>query len=394
MEGCGRAMTTLFFYCQHSVGMGHFVRAATLAERLADAFHVVFVNGGPMPEGVPFPERVERIDLWPLGMRDDGSLFSPDATRSVDAALERRREVMLDLLRTREPGVLLIELFPFGRRKFAPELIPLLEAARATRPARPRIVCSVRDLLVTARAAQQRFDDWAQGVCDRYFDLVLVHADPSFASLEESFQPTRPLSVPVRYTGFVTRSASFAADEHRLREGLIVSAGGGIVGEPLFRAAVNAHRITYPTLGLTTTIVAGPFAPLSVVSWLNEAARTTEGLRVLSHVPDLGDRFGAARASVSQCGYNTMLDVIRSGVPALVVPFAAGRENEQTRRAQRLADLGLVQWTDPSELTPDRLARAVATLLDFRPARGALSLNGAEVSTRMLVEEVVGHAHV
>lgn len=387
-------MITFLFYCQHSLGMGHFMRAATLAERLADAFHVIFVNGGPLPKGVPFPERVERIDLPPLGMRDDGSLFVPDATLSVDAALECRRDVMLDLLRTRQPGVLLIELFPFGRRKFVPELIPLLEAAHATRACRPRIVCSVRDLLVTARVGQQRFDDWAQGVCDRYFDLVLVHADPSFASLEESFHPTRPVTVPVRYTGFVTRSEPIASDEHRLREGLIVSAGGGVVGEPLFRAAVEAHSINWPTLGLATTIVAGPFAPSRVVSWLIETAQKTEGLRVLSHVPDLGDCFRGARASINQCGYNTMLDVIRSGVPALVVPFAAGREDEQTRRAQRLADLGLVRWMDPRELTPDRLARAVAALLDFRPARGALSLNGAEVSARMLVEEVVGHAHV
>lgn len=387
-------MTTIFFYCQHSLGMGHFIRAATLAERLADAFHVVFVNGGPLPEGVPLPARVERIDLPPLSMRDDGSLFSPDATLSVEAALERRRDIMLDLLRTRQPGVLLIELFPFGRRKFEPELIPLLEASHAERACRPRIVCSVRDLLVTARAKQQRFDDWAQGVCDRYFDLVLVHADPSFASLEESFHPTRRLSVPVRYTGFVARSEPVAADEQGLREGLIVSAGGGVVGEPLFRAAVEAHRITYPTLGLATTIVAGPFAPSWVVSSLLEAARTTKGLQVRSHVADLRDRFRTARASVSQCGYNTMLDVIRSCVPALVVPFAAGREDEQTRRAHRLADLGLVRWMDPRELTPDRLACAVAGLLDFRPARGALSLDGAEVSARMLQEEVVGHARV
>lgn len=387
-------MTPLLFYCQHSLGMGHLMRAAALAERLADAFDVLFVNGGPVPAGVPFPRQVERIDLPPLSMHDDGRLFSLDTTLSVEATLEHRRDVMLNLLQTRQPGVLLIELFPFGRRKFEPEIIPLLQAAHATRPSRPRIVCSVRDMLVTARVGQQRFDDWAQGVCDRYFDLVLVHADPTFASLGESFRPTRPLAVPVRYTGFVTRSEPVAPGEHRLREGLIVSAGGGIVGEPLFRAAVEAHRLNWPTLGLATTIVAGPFAPSSVVSWLIEAAQSTEGLRVVSHVPDLGDGFRRARASVNQCGYNTMLDVIRAGVPALVVPFAVGRENEQTRRAQRLADLGLVRWMDPREVTPDRLARAVAALLAFQPARGALSLNGAEVSAHMLMEEVVGHAHV
>lgn len=387
-------MTTLFFYCQHSLGMGHFIRSAALAERLTASFHVVFINGGPLPEGVPFPERVQRVDLPPLSMHEDRGLVSADATLSVAAALERRRDIMLDLLRTRRPSVLVIELFPFGRRKFEPELIPLLEAAHAMEAPRPRVVCSVRDLLVTSRAAQQGFDDRAQGICDRYFDLVLVHADPSFAAFEDSFHPTSPLRVPVRYTGFVTRVESVETDEPPRREGLIVSAGGGIVGEPLFRAAVEAHRINWPTLGLTTTIVAGPFAPRGVVSSLVEAAATTDGLRVISHVPDLGERLRSARASVSQCGYNTMLDVVRSGVPALVVPFATDAEDEQSRRAQRLVDMGMVRSLDPRALTPARLASAVEALLEFGPAVGSLSLDGAATSARMLSEEVLSHAHV
>jgi predicted glycosyltransferase len=387
-------MTTLLFYCQHSLGMGHFVRSAALAERLAASFHVVFINGGPLPEGVQFPERVQRVDLPALSMHEDRGLVSLDATLSVAAALERRRDIMLDLLRTRRPSVLVIELFPFGRRKFEPELIPLLEAAHAMAAPRPRVVCSVRDLLVTSRAAQQGFDDRAQGVCDRYFDLVLVHADPSFAAFEDSFHPASPLRVPVRYTGFVARSESVATNQPPRREGLIVSAGGGIVGEPLFRAAVEAHRINWPTLGLPTTIVAGPFAPPGVVSSLVEAATTMDGLRVLSHVPDLGEWLRSARASVSQCGYNTMLDVVRSGVPALVVPFATDAEDEQSRRAQRLADMGMVRWLDPRALTPARLAPAVEALLDFEPAVRSLSLDGAATSARMLSEEVISHARV
>ena len=58
---------------------------------------------------------------------------------------------------------------------------------------------------------------------------------------------------------------------------------------------------------------------------------------------DLGAELRAARASVSQGGYNTALEVVRSGVPGLIVPYATPEEDEQTRRARRLERLGAVR---------------------------------------------------
>ncbi len=379
---------TLFFYCQHSVGMGHLVRSAALAEALSDAFDVLFLNGGAVPEGLRFPAGVEREDLPPLGMLPDNALVSLDPALSVDAALTARRDRMLALFHARRPDVLLIELFPFGRKKFAPELRPLLEAARAATPS-PLVVCSVRDLLVTERRSQQDFDDQAQAMCDAWFDLVLVHADPAFARFDESFRPAQPLLTPVAYTGFLTREPA-PASPHDRREGLVVSAGGGQVGEPLFRAAVAAHDLTWPVLGLPTTIVTGPFAPAAVVEDLLAAARRREGLAVIPHVPSLGPLLARARASISQCGYNTALDLLRTKVPALVVPYAAGRENEQTRRAERLAARGLLRWLPAADLNGPRLAEAVHGLLDFVPAPTALEMDGARVTRDLLVARVSG----
>ena len=49
-----------------------------------------------------------------------------------------------------------------------------------------------------------------------------------------------------------------------------------------------------------------------------------------------------AAASVSLCGYNTALDVLQSGVPAVLVPFDNGGEVEQSLRAEALAPQELV----------------------------------------------------
>ena len=55
---------------------------------------------------------------------------------------------------------------------------------------------------------------------------------------------------------------------------------------------------------------------------------------------------------MSQCGYNTALDLLRARVPALVVPFAEGREDEQTRRAARLERCGALRVLPPERLEP------------------------------------------
>jgi len=138
--------------------------------------------------------------------------------------------------------VVLVELFPFGRKKFAAELLPLLEAARSPEK-RALVVCSLRDMLVRQRSNQQQHDDRAATVANEFFDLILVHSDPSFARFEESFVSRVPLEVPLEYTGFVVpRSVPSTPLESR-RNRIVVSAGGGMVGEPLFRAAIEAHDL-------------------------------------------------------------------------------------------------------------------------------------------------------
>lgn len=379
----------LLFYCQHALGMGHFVRSIALADRLADDVDVLFLNGGAVPTGLTFPSRVDRIDMPALGMTETGRLVALDPAYSVDRALEARRALMLDVLRSWQPDVVLIELFPFGRKKFETELLPVLDAAKRADAAggrAPFVVSSVRDLLITGRVDQQRFDDRARELCDRYFDLVVVHADPLLASFDESFRPSTPLRTPVEHTGFLSRplSPSFEGPRH----GVLVSAGGGLVGEPLYRVAIDAHRANWAAYGLTTTLVAGPFAPVSTLTWLTEAARSTPGLTVLPHVPDLRPLLQQAAVSVSQCGYNTALDIVSTRTPALVVPFGHGRENEQSRRAARLAANGFLQWLPTDELTAERLAAAILETRDFEPAASGLCVDGANETVRLLFQHL------
>ena len=377
---------TALFYCQHSLGIGHLTRSFALVRALGRRFRVVLLNGGPLPAGVAVPENVDIIHLPPLGVDAQQRLVSRDAGLSLGEAQARRRALILEAFHAWRPALVLIELFPFGRKKFAGELLPLLRAAKAA-VSRPTVACSLRDILVSARDDQQRHDERARRLAQRYFDLVLVHADPAFARLEESFRPARPLRVPVHYTGFVVPAREASRTERQRH--VLVSAGGGIVGYPLLAAALEAQRLLWPRHALPFRLVAGPFLPEPDWRALCESARGREGVELVRHVPDLALEMRRAAASVSQCGYNSALDIVVAGVPALVVPYADAGENEQTERAGKLAALGALRHLPPAELTAQRLAAEIVALMSFTPRPAAIDLDGAERSAQLLADAAV-----
>jgi len=374
----------LLLYCQHSLGMGHLRRSIEISKVLLNKFQVVFINGGRIPAAIPRPEGIEFIDLPALGMNANGKLISYSKELNLNAAKEVRRKVILEQFESLKPDVLLVELFPFGRKKFAFELLPLLRLAGRSRP-KPLVVCDLRDILVDERGDQQHFDDRARWISNRYFDAVLMHTDPKFARLEESFRPRKPLTIPVFYTGFVTGNMEHdeAFDQN---PGIVVSAGGGNVGSGLFKVAIKTQTIIWQKHQIPMSIVAGPFLPESDWLWLEQQAQNVPGLSLYRSVPDLKCLLQQARISVSQCGYNTTMDLLKTQIPALLVPYAEAGENEQSKRALKLKKLGLVRVIPEAELTTQTLVQEIDALLAFKPKAIELQMNGASQSTTILFD--------
>ena len=372
----------LLFYCQHSVGLGHLVRSVNLVEGLAEDFDVTLLNGGPWPAELPQPSTAAIVHLPALGLDAEYALVSRDERFTVEQALTLRGSMIQEAFNSVSPDVVLVELFPFGRKKFAGELMPLLEGARAARPA-PFVACSLRDILVGSRRDQQGHDDRASRLANEYFDAVLVHADARFATLDETFHPQVPLNTPVHYTGFVRGSVTGGEGRDR-EQRVLVSAGGGLVGEPLFRAAVGAHPRLLSEHGLRTVIVTGPFLPEPTVHELKCLAAATTGLEVVRYLPNLADEMAAAAVSVSQAGYNTTMDILGSTTPAVVVPYGEGREDEQAERARRLERLGALRILDPDRLNADTFVDAVRDALGWTPLSVPLELDGRSRTSKLL----------
>ena len=71
---------------------------------------------------------------------------------------------------------------------------------------------------------------------------------------------------------------------------------------------------------------------------------------------DFSLRLRNCLVSVSQAGYNTVMETLQAGARG-AVPFAAGSEEEQTIRAQLLAERGLVHVVEESAYAGDARRR-------------------------------------
>jgi len=355
-----------FFYVQHLLGIGHLKRAAALARALeAAGFEVTLASGGAPVPGI-------RVLQLP-SLSSDASFKSllDETGKPVDDAWKaRRRDLLLAAFRQTSPEVLLIELFPFGRRQMRFELIPLLEAAIAA-PRRPLIVCSVRDILQRNPA---REDETAERF-ERYFDRLLVHGDPRLAPFEASFGGAARLAGKLHYTGYVVDEPPPAGDAGAGE--VLVSAGGGAVGRALLEAAIQARPLT--------RLARHTWRVLAGVNAMDLAGLRGDGVIVERSRNDFTLRLRNCVLSVSQAGYNTVMETLQAGARAVLVPYAGGAESEQTSRARLLAGRGLVQVVEEDALTPAALAAAIDRAASApRPAAGALDLDGARRSAALI----------
>jgi len=373
--------TDVLFYVQHLLGVGHVKRAAALCRGFERAgLRVSVVLGGPAVDLADFGD-AEIVQLPTAWAADTGfsAILDEDGEPIDDAWRAGRRDRLLALYERTRPSVLLIELFPFGRRQFRFELLPLLETARG----QARIVCSVRDVLVT-KDKPERNREVADTV-NRYFDRVFVHGDPTVVPFDATFPETERIRDRIAYTGYVAEREGGGSGGLKAAGEVIVSTGGGAVGENLMRTALAArragHLVEYPW-----RMLAGGNLDPAVFDDLRDQA--PDGVIVERARPDFRKLLDGAALSISQGGYNTVMDVLAAGCPALVVPFADGSESEQTFRARKFERRGLLHVLDEAVMTPERLGRSAAAAITAPQAAHDFDMSGVETTARLVASMI------
>lgn len=339
----------VLIFVTHLLGTGHLSRALTLGRAFVKHGHRVDLvsGGGPVPNlddaGVTLHQ------LPPV--KSDGvnftTLLDVENNPVNQAYLNKRIQILCQILQQTKPDVLITELFPFGRRVLVAEFTALLQVAQ-TLPRKPLIFSSIRDILAPPSKPEKAVQTDAR--IAQFYDAVLVHSDPLQTPLETSWPVSPALADKLVYTGYVAPPVPDAHPQGIGAGEVLVTAGGGSVGEALFKAAAAAAKQDERQWHL---LVGGAdateqIARLKALSGdINTIIEPTR--------PDFRQMLHHASAAVAMCGYNTAMDLLQTGTPAVFVPFDAGGEVEQSLRANSLAQHAQFAVVRSVTLTPDIL---------------------------------------
>jgi predicted glycosyltransferase len=375
----------IMFYCQHVLGMGHFIRSMAIVEGLSRNFEVCFVNGGKLIDGFKMPDNISLENLSPLKSDENFKTLEGANGENVSYIKKVRLNQLLKCYKDFEPDLIVIELFPFGRKNFSFELLPLL--ARIRLDGKTKVVCSLRDILVQKRD-QAKHEAWVCKMLERYFDSVLVHADPSFQRIEETFATSGSLNVPLHYTGYVIQPEPEVGEEptalHEDKPLFLASIGGGRVGVELLEASIEASNLLKETLEHQLLIFTGPYLPDEQFAMLQERVATEPQIILKRFTANFLSYMEKADVSISMAGYNTCMNILSTGVQALVLPFKGGNNDEQTLRSKKLEALGLLGVLEAEQLSGKYLADHIKRKLKPQQNCTTLNLDGVETTTQLL----------
>jgi len=374
----------VLFYVQHLLGIGHLKRAATLTRAMTDrGLEVTIVSGGQDIPGI----NIGTAKLVQLPSTRATDLFFKelvdDDNRPIDGDWkERRAEALLAAYRAADAHLIMFELFPFGRRQMRFEIEPVLKDAVASNH-RPVVVSSVRDILV-AQKKPERNEEMLQRVRD-FFDHVLIHGDENLIPFDRTFPLADRIRDKLHYTGYVVdRTGRGAINTGQGSDEVIVSAGGGAVGADLLKIAMAARPLT-KLADRTWRVMVG--VTVDQTAFDDLAAMAGPGIIVERSRPDFTALVTNAALSISQGGYNTVMEVLEAGTRAVIVPYAGGAETEQTLRAKELARRTPIEVVAEAALSPQTLAAAVdAAWLRDPPENGMLDTDGATAAADLIAD--------
>jgi predicted glycosyltransferase len=151
---------------------------------------------------------------------------------------------------------------------------------------------------------------------------------------------------------------------------VVASSGGGKVGADLLASCIQAVNLL-PGREIELRVFIGPFMEEKHVAHLKLLASADSRIKILPFSNDFLTELASACLSISMAGYNTCMDVLSSGVKALVYPFSQNRE--QGIRAVKLEQMGMLHMI--KTLDPQSLATSILETLEGDSTRSAPAIN-------------------
>jgi predicted glycosyltransferase len=372
IENCQTAQPRIMMYSQDGLGLGHMRRTSSIANQIAhvrsDAA-ILTMADSQLGQFFETSQNHDYLKLPSILKAGPGDWRAVSLPLPFDAVHTMRRELIRSAVLSYQPDVLLVDHMPHGAMG---ELLPTLAALRAT-GAHTRIVLGLRDILDAPEVVRRRWEvEGAYEAIERYYDTVLVYGKREVFDLAAQYGFSASVSERLRYTGYVCTPqaprytarvrSKYISSSDACTKLIVAMAGGGADAYPMMRALLDALPEINRRQRCFLALVAGPFMPAEQRHDLEARARGLPA-RVSISVSDTLSYIEAADLTIAMAGYNTTMEILKSGKRAILIP-RRGPSAEQRMRARLFAERGWVEMIDPDDLSIEHVAATVCANLD------------------------------
>jgi predicted glycosyltransferase len=379
------AEVRVLMYSHDSYGLGHLRRTLALAETFVERnsdTSVLILTGSTVSGAFRMSMGIDLLKL-PSAVKVGNGIYEP-SRMSVSFALLKglRSHIIQSTAESFAPDVFIVDKAPLGMKG---EVEATLAFLREVRPDTLSVL-GLRDVMddpdrVRKSWAAKRIPE----AVEEYYDLVLLYGPREIYDPLPQYGLSAETLERAHYVGYIgkKRILSPTLDLPFTPGYVLVTPGGGSDGFELVRNYLEGLALSKPDFD--SLVVTGP---LMEDGDSRRVERLARGLRVqvAKFRPDMENLIQASGAVVAMGGYNTTTELLASRQPALLVPRVEPRV-EQLIRAERLAEMGLIDMIHPNDVTPQLIRHKVEDLLEDghrSRVRAQVDLSGAERAVQLV----------
>ncbi|MBD2250096.1 glycosyltransferase family protein [Nostoc parmelioides] len=384
-------------YSHDTMGLGHKRRNLLIAQTLGFSplqTDILMISGIQDASNLPTPPGVDCLTLPALHKNIDGQYQARKLDLSLQEIIALRSQVILATIKTFKPDIFIVDNVPRGAVR---ELDPTLEYLR--REGKTHCILGLRDILDEPASVRR---DWKRAANEEaiqtYYDQVWVYGDRNIYDLAKEYHLQPKTAAKFRYTGYLDQRnrlkylnldivQSFKSLNLPSERLVLCLVGGGQDGAQLAETFAHAELPS----GMNGIILTGPFMPREFRQKLHNYAAQRDNLRVLEYLAEPTMLLHQAERVIAMGGYNTTCELLSFGKRSLILPRVKPRK-EQLIRAERLKELGLIDFLHPDKLTSAALTDWLKLDIEPPPVRKYVDLKGL---TRIpqFVHEILMSAH-
>ncbi len=354
----------LLIYSHDSFGLGHLRRCREIAHSLVEAYEnlsVLILSGSPIIGSFDFRPRVDFVRVPGMIKLSNGEYTSHALHIAPEKTLELRAAVISETARIFDPDLFLVDKEPLGLRG---EIRATLEMLRTHGT---RVVLGLRDVMDDPEALEPEWQrKKAHSALRELYDEIWVYGLPQICEPLAGIDLPDSVRRKMIYTGYLRRHVSTSPAAAAALVGsapyILVTPGGGGDGDALVDWVVRAYE-TDPGQPYRALIVFGPFMQAEQQQAFRDRIEVLANVEAITFNNQMETFIAGATGVVAMGGYNTFCEILSFDKPAIIVPRTRPRM-EQSIRAAKAQELGLVRMLDPDEGRP---ARVMATAIRHLP---------------------------